>query len=78
MAPPMARPAAAPNRVRLVGADRRLKLTVFNMPLGRRHGPGGSATAVTIAHRPGLIPVTNPPYRAQGDVCQAGKHEPFD
>ena len=33
MAPPIARPAAAPNRVRPVRADRRFKLGVFNMPL---------------------------------------------
>jgi hypothetical protein len=33
MAPPIARPAAAPSRVRLVRADRRFKLNVFNMPL---------------------------------------------
>ena len=33
MAPPIARPAAAPNRVRPVRADRRYKLSVFSMPL---------------------------------------------
>jgi len=33
MAPPIARPAAALNRVRPVRADRRFKLSVFNMPV---------------------------------------------
>ena len=33
MAPPAARPTAAPNRVRRVRADRRFKLGVVNMPL---------------------------------------------
>jgi len=33
MAPPTARPAAAPNRARRVRADRRFKLGVLNMPL---------------------------------------------
>ena len=33
MAPPTARPAAAPNRVRRVRADWRFKLGVLNMPL---------------------------------------------
>jgi hypothetical protein len=31
MTPPIARPAAALSRVRLVRADRRFKLSVFNM-----------------------------------------------
>ena len=33
MTPPIARAAAAPNRVRLVRADRRFKLRVFHMPV---------------------------------------------
>ena len=33
LAPPTARPAAAPNRARRVRADRRFKLGVVNMPL---------------------------------------------
>jgi hypothetical protein len=33
MVPPIARPAAAPNRVRLVRADRRFRLSAFDMPV---------------------------------------------
>ena len=33
MAPPTARPTAAPNRMRRIRAGRRLKLRVLNMPL---------------------------------------------
>ena len=33
MTPPIARAAAAPNRMRLVRADRRFKLSVFHMPV---------------------------------------------
>jgi len=33
MTPPIARVAAAPNRVRLVRADQRFKLRVFHMPV---------------------------------------------
>jgi hypothetical protein len=33
MTPPIARPATALSRVRLVRADRRFKLSVFNMPM---------------------------------------------
>jgi hypothetical protein len=33
MAPPIARQAAAPIRVRPARADRRFKLSVFNMPM---------------------------------------------
>ena len=33
MTPPIARPAAAPNRLRPARADRRFKLSVFNMPV---------------------------------------------
>jgi hypothetical protein len=33
MTPPIARPAAALSAVRLVRADRRFKLSVFNMPM---------------------------------------------